>query len=164
MQKKNKFLKVKKNIFKNKIKKSDLIINNKFKKIDDEKSHLIPSFSHIFKKQKNIPQSHQPPTQPENNITPPPQHSSSTQSSNQNITQSSEESMRDQTHINSKNIQPTTKRKAVKGLRRDTPMKKERLNRGDKRLHPSNWPESNPKKLKKYNIIKNNSDYNLWRF
>ena len=72
--------------------------------------------------------------------------------------------MRDQTHINSKTIQSTTKRKAVKGLRTDTPMKKERLNRGDKRLHPSNWTESNPKKLKKYNIIKNNSDYNLWRF
>ena len=71
--------------------------------------------------------------------------------------------MRDQTHINSKTVQSTTKRKAVKGLRMYTPMKKEKLNRGDKRLHPSNWSESASKKVKKYNIVKNNSDYNLWR-
>ena len=75
--------------------------------------------------------------------------------------ESSEKSMKDQTHnINSKTIQSPTKRRAVKGLRANTPMKKQKLNRGDKRLHPSNWRESSPKKIKKYNIIKSN----LWRF
>ena len=45
---KNKYLTVRKNIFKNKDKKMDMLSSDKQKKIYKTNSHSIPSFSEIF--------------------------------------------------------------------------------------------------------------------
>ena len=55
------------------------------------------------------------------------------------------------------------KRKAVKGLKARTPAKIQKNNRGEKRLLPSDWHESERKKNKKYNIVRINPNYDMWR-
>ena len=55
------------------------------------------------------------------------------------------------------------KRKAIKGLRARTPAKIKKNNRGEKRLLPSDWYESERKKKKQYNIVRANTNYDMWR-
>ena len=55
------------------------------------------------------------------------------------------------------------KRKAIKGLKARTPAKIQKNNRGEKRLLPSDWHESERKKNKKYNIVRINPNYDMWR-
>ena len=57
------------------------------------------------------------------------------------------------------------KRKAIKGLRARTPAKIKKNNKGEKRLHPLGWYESERKKKKEYNIVRNEgkSNYDTWR-
>ena len=55
------------------------------------------------------------------------------------------------------------KRKAIKGLKARTPAKIQKNNRGEKRLLPSDWHESERKKNKKYNIVRINPKNDMWR-
>ena len=55
------------------------------------------------------------------------------------------------------------KRKAIKGLRARTPAKIKKNYRGEKRLLPSDWYESERKKKKQYNIVRANTNYDMWR-
>ena len=55
------------------------------------------------------------------------------------------------------------KRKALKGLKTRMPAKIQKNNRGEKRLLPSDWQESERKKNKKYNIVRINPNYDMWK-
>jgi aspartate/methionine/tyrosine aminotransferase len=59
----------------------------------------------------------------------------------------------------------TNKRKAIKGLRARTPAKIKKNYKGEKRLHPLDWYESERKKKKQYNIVRNEGkiNYDMWR-
>ena len=59
----------------------------------------------------------------------------------------------------------TNKRKAIKGLRARTPAKIKKYDKGEKRLHPLGWYESERKKKKEYNIVRNEGkiNYDTWR-
>lgn len=184
---KNKFLRVKQNIFKD---KNKIIPEDKPKKTDYLKT--VPSFSKIFNKQKKTIISRDTPYQKKNEPvvhaeestesqvgfkpvltgsrkikntsikTQIPQVTSeNTTALNANTPIPTRKSSNDQ--INLKSDRAGVKRKPLKGLRSNIPPKITKLNRGEKRPPDATWDKPQRKKGKKYNLTESMSDYDMWR-
>ena len=186
---KNKFLRVKQNLFKD---KNKLVQRSKPVKTGD--SRPVPSFSKIFSKQKKniIPQDVQHQKKNElagrvdNQMKPrvrfkpaltgvrknkntsiktinykPQVSSESVTTQNMNTPKPTHEISNNQSDLAPNRV--GVKRKPLKGLRSNVPPKISKFNRGEKREPAPTWNDSQRKKLKKHDIIENTSGYDVWR-